>query len=216
MKKVVCETALLLATVMVPVAGVGNNAAVAGEDERTNHYLAAAAKPDSSPLRTGSHIDGLFIVPMPPGITRKDIGSLDNRTRELLHRHVSDWLERDVETRPAEPGVDRTIILKDRSGRLILPDLERIRGRSPRSLADNDLTYSFNSPSHPWTNEEISRLRTALNDFEAAAKTIYGPPAFSITVNVRRDPALGVAGAYFPDWERDGAAERHGTGCRLS
>lgn len=96
-------------------------------------------------------------------------------------------------------GEDAIVFQLDDHGRPILPDLEAARQRRiARTLAGNELTFTFNSPSEPWDPSEIAALTAALDDFYPTAKAIYGPPAFNITVNVRKSSGGAFVGEYNP------------------
>jgi uncharacterized repeat protein (TIGR01451 family) len=63
---------------------------------------------------------------------------------------------------------------------------------------ENQLFFTFHSPDYPWTSEELGVLGSAVADFYPVIRTIYGEPAFSISVNIRKDPAITFAGEYSP------------------
>ena len=60
------------------------------------------------------------------------------------------------------------------------------------------MTFTFDSPEHPWTADELNIINNALADFYPVIETIYGEPAFTITVNVREDPSITFSGEYSP------------------
>ena len=70
-------------------------------------------------------------------------------------------------------------------------------GKLPSQLP-NKLTFTFDSPEHPWTADELNIINNALADFSPVIETIYGEPAFTITVNVRKDPSITFSGEYSP------------------
>lgn len=51
-----------------------------------------------------------------------------------------------------------------------------------------ELRFTFHSPHAPWTTDETRVLSEAIAAFYPLARAIYGPPAFSLTINLRRDP----------------------------
>jgi hypothetical protein len=91
------------------------------------------------------------------------------------------------------------VILLGPDGRPLLPDAERARRAGVQSLASNELAFTFNSPDDPWTAEELAEVQGWIDDCYPLGKTIYGPPAFAITVNLRKGPtSSGIAGTYSP------------------
>ena len=138
-----------------------------------------------------SHIISFML---PQDIKKEDILYADEVLKDRLHKMVLKKLESQVKLPESkEDGhIDYIIVFTDQSGNPILPDLEnersRIRVRAPLPLAANELSFSFNSPSYPWSSEELGILNTALSKFYPIAKTIYGNPAFNINVNIRKDP----------------------------
>jgi uncharacterized repeat protein (TIGR01451 family) len=73
----------------------------------------------------------------------------------------------------------------------------RVPGKLPSQLP-NKLTFTFDSPEHPWTADELNIINNALTDFYPVIETLYGEPAFAITVNVRKDPSINFPGEYSP------------------
>lgn len=95
----------------------------------------------------------------------------------------------------ANPGHD-LVIMVDREGNRILGDDSQASGPGAESLAeDNALSFTFNSPSAPWTDAEVTAMQAALAEFYPDAVEIYGPPFYDICVNVRKVPGMG-GGAY--------------------
>ena len=146
-------------------------------------------------------------VPIPKDISKEDVLRSNQTVKDRLHNHVKDHL---ALKKRLQEEVDDYIIFIDHDGKPILPDLEkagrRLRGglRDATGLSDrtetatNELTFTYDSLTYPWTAEELDELQTALSDFYPVAKAIYGNPAFNITVNVRKDPTLdGVYGLYY-------------------
>jgi len=96
--------------------------------------------------------------------------------------------------------VDSDVIVHTHQGRPILPDLEKARSygeAGTRVMAAKDITFTFNSPDYPWTDEELAALQQCVVECYPVMKQVYGPPTFSITVNVKKDPTLAtLAGIY--------------------
>ncbi len=66
------------------------------------------------------------------------------------------------------------------------------------SLASEGISFTFSSPAHPWTESELNILRMAVSDFYPVIEGLYGPPAFPVTVNLRKDPWIWFSGEYSP------------------
>ena len=65
-------------------------------------------------------------------------------------------------------------------------------------VAPPRLDFTFESPDTPWTAEERTLLERVIGAVYPVAVAVYGPPQYAITVNVRKDPALGFPGSYSP------------------
>lgn len=86
------------------------------------------------------------------------------------------------------------IVRLDASGNIIRPDADRARDRAaPTTTA---LTFTYNSATEPWTAAEVAWLTTATATMYPIAVAILGYPAFSITVNIRKNSSLGRGGEY--------------------
>lgn len=116
---------------------------------------------------------------------------LDARREELMRLGLEA-----VPARP--PGPARAyepdwIVVFTENGRPVLPDLDH--PATTLGAADNQLQFTFDSPANPWTAEELAILEDYVADFYPAIAAIYGPPAFDITVNIRKEMREA---AYFP------------------
>lgn len=60
-----------------------------------------------------------------------------------------------------------------------------------------DLTFTYNSPVYPWTSLELSTLNSWKSDFYPVIKSVFGPPAASKNINVRKDPTITGAAAFY-------------------
>jgi hypothetical protein len=123
------------------------------------------------------------------------VAQADLADRQRVHDRMRPFVTTPVSGRhEAMPDV---VVLTDTSGQPILPDLAKARARGGARVKDaNTLSFTFESPQDPWTAEDLAFLTTALADFYPVAREIYGPPAFDIVVNVRKDPNLAFAGFY--------------------
>jgi len=149
----------------------------------------------------------IIYVPLPTDVSREQFLRADRSLRDRLHGITIKHLAFARELYKEAANLDRVVIFVDHDGRPILPDLDTARSRLsnsdgpsvPATLASNELTFTFDSPSYPWSAGELVTLNTALNDLYPIAKSVYGNPAFNITVNIRKDPTIiGVAGFYNP------------------
>jgi len=95
----------------------------------------------------------------------------------------------------AESG-EGDVIVFTKAGKPILPDLE---SRGKRSQAqENEISFTFNSPEYPWSAGELATLQQWVNDLYPVIKKIYGSPAFSISVNISKNPSISSDGYYCP------------------
>jgi hypothetical protein len=124
---------------------------------------------------------------------------LDNRGRVLAR--LKDHLRSDSRYRDRQRS-DLVVIFTDESGQAILPEraAESSEPDAAARLAPNALSFTFDSPEHPWTPEQVAFLSSALNAFYPVAERIYGLPAFNISVNIRKDSTIPFAGLYFVSW----------------
>ena len=59
-----------------------------------------------------------------------------------------------------------------------------------------EITFTFDSPDYPWTNDELATLENWVSVYYPLMKQVYGPPAFDITINVQKDPFFSDSGGY--------------------
>ncbi len=169
----------------------------------------AAAYPFSASAGSLGYEPVLYL-PIPADVSRDMLTAADGRLKDRLHRYTQSILSKTmpnpVTTAPmrVDPDVvDRVVIYTDQSGQPIRPDLERVSiSRSARLSAqtattDNVISFTFDSPSFPWTNYEVAILNRTLGDCYPLAKKIYGNPAFNIKVNIRKDASIGFSGLYY-------------------
>lgn len=155
------------------------------------HDASAASHRDVArpPLVERDHGAHILYMPSPPGLSPAEA------VTEALAHLAGEAPPPDTPERAASRRRgDRVVVFTRPDGTPILPDLER---GMPAGLASNELTFTFDSPEHPWTAEEIYSMGNTLDDFYPATVARYGPPAFAITVNVRKDPNLDAEGYYF-------------------
>jgi len=144
--------------------------------------LHAQQRPAAAELR-GS----ILYVP----VARSDLAD-----RRKVHERVRPF----VTTRArggAQLPPDVVVVLTDAAGQPILPDLAaQAWARGAGAKAANRLSFTFDSPQDPWTEEDRAFLAAAIGDFYPVVQEIYGSPAFDIVVNVRKDPNLVFSGFY--------------------
>jgi hypothetical protein len=144
-------------------------------------------------------------VPIPSDLSRQDVLSANEVVKARLVQIAKSLTSSNIVAAPA----DLVVIFTDQSGVPILPDLENAHRQSRTTFSTiaapaspncptNELSFTFNSSEHPWTPEEIATLNSWLNDFYPTAKAICGNPFFGITVNIRKDPTIPLAGFYYP------------------
>lgn len=104
---------------------------------------------------------------------------------------------------PAEVGpspLDQ-VIRPAASGLAGKPDLSRAAAAPARSqdISGNELTFTYNSPTYPWSDTELQQLQQVVATSYPIIKQVVGPPLFPITVNFRKDPTISssVGGQYW-------------------
>ncbi len=156
--------------------------------------LALSASVLSAPAlryQTRNDSGGIRYVSIPADMSRTEVIRSSDSVRERLSAFLKEGMQSEQPV-----GRDLLVILVDHSGLPILPDSQAAKG-TKRNVAGG-LSFTFDSPASPWSSEQLSTLGSAVNGFYPAIKQIYGNPAFDITVNVRRDPALLYSGLYNP------------------
>ncbi len=99
-----------------------------------------------------------------------------------------------AETEAEREHWDSVILFVDADGNVVRPDAERAGNAA--SVSAGDLSFTFDSPAHPFTPEQISNMRAWIAEFYPVVKSLYGPPAFANTVNVSFNPTISAAGVY--------------------
>lgn len=150
----------------------------------------------------------ILYIPIPTDVSKDVVSFAEETLKNRLHNLIKESLaDRTLRKGPLEEeeAIDRIVIFTDHAGQPILPDLEAAKSQHGMSglpaltvTAANELTFTFDSSTYPWSAEEQEALTTILNDCYPLAKTIYGDPAFNIMVNVRKDPTISFAGLYYP------------------
>lgn len=152
----------------------------------------------------------ILYIPVGPKLSSAEVRSGTQESRDKAHALIMERLREEelkLGREERELGeeaipVDRIVILLDEQGAPILPNAERVRKQSPSLLVGavpNELTFTFNSAAYPWSASDLATLQANIDTFYPVIKEVYGSPAFSNTMNIRRDPTLtDFAGYYFP------------------
>jgi len=142
---------------------------------------------------------GAIVVEEPAGrLALADAPSRESAVRDAVARQhsarslaqatqaVRFLRQHDPTKRRAQLRVPRTIV-HTAGGRLILPDLDRVR-QTGGTIGDpnNKLTFTFEG----WSTQDQQALQTYLDAALPVARTIYGPPAFNLTVKIIKDDTL--------------------------
>jgi len=125
---------------------------------------------------------------LPSGISEKELRAGGRAVRLRLARMA----KRDLDSNEpyiANDPCGPIVLFVDSRGVPISP-----AASSPGDTAPHDLVFTFDSPDDPWSETDLTLLRTYVADFYPALKQIYGAPATSDTIDVVRDPLSGYAG----------------------
>ena len=104
-------------------------------------------------------------------------------------------------------------MLKRLFGRLIAPSISLLLITAPFAAAivqpqaaiaattattttANQITFTYNSPSYPWTSDELASLQSWITQVYPVISDIMGQPSHSFTVNISKDPTIPYAGLY--------------------
>ena len=138
----------------------------------------------------------LCVVKLPPYVTPADMRHCSEPVRTRLIHDAQKQVHLNMQGGDSRK-VDAVILFADADGKPLFPDREN-RARVQQRPASTALSFTYDSPDHPWTPEEISVLSHYFDDFYPIALQVCGEPAFIITVNVRKDTTISAAGYYYP------------------
>jgi hypothetical protein len=168
----------------------------------------AFALPPFTTANNENKENNILYISIPPDVSRDTIHFAKDRLKDRLHELTKELLYTKTlgnNRLDEEESIDSIVIFTDNVGQPILPDLENSsRILNINRLAEltttngNEITFTFNSSSYPWSDADLTVLTTTLNDCYNQTKRIYGNPAFNITVNIRQDPTISFAGLYYP------------------
>lgn len=147
------------------------------------------AAPDTH-SQLGRNQDFLVRVTLPGGVSASDLEHPSAAVRRQLDAAVAERLS---ELGSAAGDV---IVFEDAQSNPVLPDADGLLEGSLAAIAANELTFTYDSPDDPWTADELASLQGWLNACYPIAKEVYGPPAFTITVNVVRVVNQSVGARY--------------------
>jgi hypothetical protein len=147
--------------------------------------------PASRRSATRAASGGYVKVALPEGVSISDLKRPSLEVRARLAAAVE-------KRRQREPMGSDVVVFTDASGRPVLPDLEERPVRTlAQTLAANELNFTFNSPTTPFTPQELAQVQSWVTSCYPVAKTAYGSPAFANTVNISKGNTGGFAGFYF-------------------
>ncbi|MBK9399581.1 MAG: hypothetical protein IPN36_01630 [Bacteroidetes bacterium] len=140
--------------------------------------------------------DHIIYIALPVWAVPEDV-KIDGENHKALYRYAINYINEKAKSSTHISGEDKIIIFKDLLGNAILP--EKDQNNLPESISGNELTFTYNSPTQPWSPAEIARLNELFGDFYPVAKQILGNPLFNINVNVMKDTSIfsAYAGLYF-------------------
>lgn len=152
-----------------------------------------------------AHNDGnILYLPFPTDLARHGGITADARVHARLSEQIGDLpVASHKLDRPSPPLQDWIIVWVDAEGRPVRTNLESARHMAlvtTAAPAHNELTFTYNSPSNPWTPDELAQVTATVNACYPLAKQIYGDPAFTITINIEKVANLGASGYYFSSY----------------
>ncbi len=163
----------------------------------TNSGNGPARSDGSLQTVSGADLDGYIQVRLPDNLSPADLKNPSAQIRSQIDAAVRQQLER-----PGQLYGD-VIVLIDANGQAILPDAQKARelrvsegGATLQAPAENELNFTFDSPSEPWTSEELASVTGWTDVCYGEIRTLYGPPAFSNVVNVVKSTAISAVGTY--------------------
>jgi CARDB len=162
---------------------------------------ASAAPPTALAVTT---VGGYLAVVLPAGYDSGQLAASAAERRRMTGAAVAALAASPVvraERAPTDERaghVDNVVLFVDAAGNVVRPDIEAARQEG--SAATGDLTFTFESPAHPFTAAQIASMRTWIGDFYPLVKAMFGPPSNAITVNISYDPTVSgeFGGFFFP------------------
>ncbi|HWQ55923.1 MAG TPA: hypothetical protein VN442_19700 [Bryobacteraceae bacterium] len=140
----------------------------------------------------------ILYLSIPPDVSTSDVEFAGPRVARRLDEHVrARFSKRRVAGAvPSNtPAPDLIIVLLDHEGQPIVPERKGVKANSA-AAATPSLSFTYDSPASPWTPDELATLQSLVKDMYPIVEQIYGTPAFTNQVNIRRDPYLSASGTY--------------------
>jgi hypothetical protein len=149
--------------------------------------------------------ENIKYIQIPAELSKETVYFADDKVKSRLLEFTKEFFNKKTFSKEGldiTNTKDQIVIFTDNARQPIFPDLETARNKpgidSFSKVKGNEITFTFNSNLTPWTEDELSVLKTTLSDCYKQTKKIYGNPAFNITVNVSQDPSISFAGLYYP------------------
>lgn len=139
----------------------------------------------------------ILTIRLPPGITGKDVVRGDSSTREMLRKSIRGTLPSG-----AKNNFDAIVVFVDDQGKPVLPGPDKqpskclMKTTAALAAAENHMSFTFNSPTQPWTSQQVLNLSAQCNTFDSVLTGIMGPPSYTCTVNISKDTTINYAGLY--------------------
>jgi hypothetical protein len=146
-------------------------------------------------LQTNTGGDFISYIKLPPGISKSDVLTGNQNTRAYLHNYTKARLASYFHNDSFSGNTDRIIVFTDQEGVPVLPN--RSGNQQVARVSNYELSYTFDSPSQPWTSSQLSSFNTWANDIYPVIKQVIGNPFFNITVNVSKDSTIAASGYFY-------------------
>ncbi|MFZ5986601.1 MAG: dockerin type I domain-containing protein [Bacillota bacterium] len=141
----------------------------------------------------------VYLFKVPENLSRQDVINADENLKEYLSKLATEEINTRLEASDSSAFTDFVVVYVDKEGNPILPEYESSKSTYASfstSQVPNELTFTFDSSDYPWTLEELEILKSEVNNFYPVIKQVYGNPAFSNTVNIKKNPNLSYVGMY--------------------
>ena len=159
-------------------------------------YSAIAQQPENLNRNDTANI---LYVPIPDDLSRQDVINGGPQIAARLRYQIRAQLaQHQVSAKESHPRTDRIVVFVDHDGQPIHAILEAPKAKPlVTAVPHTDLTFTYDSPDYPWTEDELALVTTTLNACYPLAKVIYGEPAFSASVNIEKNPYIGASGVFW-------------------
>lgn len=154
----------------------------------------------------GASKGNVVYIEVPKEISREQVLSPTRSTKDILDSLVSQEVSKISQELESQVSGQQTLVDKKldliialtKDGKPILQDRGVLSGTKV-----NDLSFTFNSPApYQWSPTELAAIQDTLYTYGGigsyqAIKNIFGPPAFSNTVNIRKDAENGSFSGFY-------------------